>query len=105
GLDPKAGRVSVLMHTYLAADADRARREAYRPLTSYLRSSLGLFGQVTNSLGFNVNLSSATEDDLAYLFERAYQRYCDARALIGSPESCQSIVDALYDAGVDEIAA
>ncbi|MFD0557994.1 amino acid adenylation domain-containing protein/natural product biosynthesis luciferase-like monooxygenase protein [Stackebrandtia endophytica] len=105
GLDPASGTVSVLVHTYLHADADTARRQAYEPLTGYMRSSLSLFGQVTNSLGFNVDLGKASEEDLAYLFGRAYDRYCDSRALIGSPESCAAIVSALAEAGVDEIAS
>jgi len=105
GLDPAGGTVSVLVHTYLHADADTARREAFEPLTGYMRASLSLFGQVTNSLGFNIDLKRATEDDLAYLFGRAYDRYCDSRALIGSPESCAATVEALAKAGVDEIAS
>ncbi|MGH3748954.1 MAG: MupA/Atu3671 family FMN-dependent luciferase-like monooxygenase, partial [Micromonosporaceae bacterium] len=105
GLDPAAGRVAVLLHTYLAADPAQARRDAFAPLCSYLRASVSLFGQVTNSLGWNIDLKSATEDDLTYLFERAYDRYCDARALIGSPETCRPVVEALRDAGADEIAS
>ncbi|GAA4893398.1 amino acid adenylation domain-containing protein/natural product biosynthesis luciferase-like monooxygenase protein [Stackebrandtia albiflava] len=105
GLDPAAGTVTVLVHTYLAADARRAREAAFGPLTGYMRASLSLFGQVTNSLGFNIDLAEADEDDLTYLFSRAYDRYCDSRALIGSPESCAETVARLRDAGVDEIAA
>ncbi|HIW63422.1 MAG TPA: amino acid adenylation domain-containing protein [Candidatus Stackebrandtia excrementipullorum] len=105
GLDPAGGRVSVLVHTYIHEDASTARRRAYEPLTDYMRASLSLFGQVTNSLGFNIDLDRADEDDLAYLFSRAYDRYCDSRALIGSPSTCAATVEALADAGVDEIAS
>ncbi len=50
-------------------------------------------------------MADASEADLAYLFDRAYDRYCDQRALIGSPDTCAATVDALRAAGVDEIAA
>ncbi|RKR91955.1 amino acid adenylation domain-containing protein/natural product biosynthesis luciferase-like monooxygenase protein [Micromonospora pisi] len=105
GLDPQAGRVVVLVHTYLGEDARRARSEAFAPLRTYMRSSLSLFGQMTNSLGFQVDLDGAREEDLDYVFERAYDRYCESRALIGSPEESARLIDALAAAGVDEVAA
>ncbi|MEV4630261.1 MupA/Atu3671 family FMN-dependent luciferase-like monooxygenase [Micromonospora sp. NPDC049523] len=105
GLDPQGGRVVVLVHTYLGEDARRARSEAYEPLRAYMRSSLSLFGQLTNSLGFQVDLDGAREEDLDYVFQRAYERYCESRALIGSPQEAQGLIDALAAAGVDEVAA
>ncbi|ROO60684.1 amino acid adenylation domain-containing protein/natural product biosynthesis luciferase-like monooxygenase protein [Micromonospora sp. Llam0] len=105
GLDPHGGRVVVLVHTYLGADSARARAEAFAPLKAYLRSSLSLFGQLTNSLGFQVDLDTADADDLDYVFQRAYHRYCEARALIGSPDDGARLIDALTAAGVDEVAA
>ncbi|MFD7665065.1 MupA/Atu3671 family FMN-dependent luciferase-like monooxygenase [Streptomyces sp. NPDC059788] len=103
GLDPDAGRVAVLLHTYLAADHRTARTEAYEPLSRYMRASLSLFGNVANSLGHNVDLSALSEDDLDVLFRRAYDRYCDQRALIGTPETVAPVVDAVSAAGADEI--
>ncbi|MFJ6737399.1 MupA/Atu3671 family FMN-dependent luciferase-like monooxygenase [Streptomyces sp. NPDC091279] len=105
GLDPDAGRVTVLMHTYLGADLDTARAEALDPLARYMRSSLALSGQVANSLGLTIDVDATSEDDLDFVFRRAYQRYCDQRALIGTPDSCAEVVAAVRAAGVDEIAA
>ncbi|MER5887627.1 MupA/Atu3671 family FMN-dependent luciferase-like monooxygenase [Streptomyces sp. NPDC001941] len=103
GLDPAAGRVAVLLHTYLAADHATARRDAYEPLSRYMRASLSLFGGFTNSLGHHVDLASMSADDLDTLFRRAYDRYCDQRALIGSVDGVSPVVDAVRDAGVDEV--
>ncbi|HZB30772.1 MAG TPA: MupA/Atu3671 family FMN-dependent luciferase-like monooxygenase, partial [Streptosporangiaceae bacterium] len=103
GLDPDAGRVAVLLHTYLAADHDSARREAYDPMRRYMRASMSLFGSFTNSLGYNVDLASLDEEDLDFVFRRAYDRYCERRALIGSPETVASVVDEVSAAGADEI--
>ncbi|WP_075737582.1 non-ribosomal peptide synthetase [Streptomyces acidiscabies] len=105
GLDPDAGHVTVLLHTYLGSDLDTTRAEALEPLSRYMRSSLALSGQVANSLGLTIDVSTTSEEDLDFVFRRAYQRYCDQRALIGTPESCAATVDAVRDAGVDEIAA
>nr|WP_069885556.1 non-ribosomal peptide synthetase [Streptomyces luteocolor] len=103
GLDPDAGHIAVLLHTYLAADHATARAEASRPLSRYMRSSLSLFGNVANSLGQQIDLASMSEDDLDVVFSRAYDRYCDQRALIGSPESVRPVVDAVRAAGADEV--
>ncbi|MFE6359607.1 amino acid adenylation domain-containing protein [Streptomyces sp. NPDC057806] len=104
GLDPAAGRVVVLVHTYLGDDAERARAEAYRPFVAYLRSSLALFDQVTNSLGFDVDLANTPEEDVEFLLGRAYERYCASRALIGDERSAAESVERLVAAGADEIA-
>lgn len=102
GLDPESGRVAVLLHTYLGTDHASARTEALEPMRGYLRSSL-----VLHSAGREEERepSTANAEDLDYLFRRAYDRYCDRRALIGTPETCAPTVEALRDAGVDEIAA
>ncbi|WP_246101802.1 MupA/Atu3671 family FMN-dependent luciferase-like monooxygenase [Streptomyces cyaneus] len=105
GLDPDAGRVAVLLHTYLAEDHDTARTEAYEPLSRYMRASLSLFSGVTNSLGHSIDLSALSEDDLETVFQRAYGRYCDQRALIGTVDSVRPVVDAVTGAGADEIVA
>ncbi|WP_190070343.1 non-ribosomal peptide synthetase [Streptomyces lanatus] len=105
GLDPDAGRVAVLLHTYLADDHDTARTEAYEPLSRYMRASLSVFSGVTNSLGHSIDLAELSEDDLDAVFRRAYGRYCDQRALIGTVDSVRPVVDAVTSAGADEIVA
>ncbi|GAA3034674.1 type I polyketide synthase [Actinokineospora globicatena] len=104
GLDPAAGRVVVLLHTYLGDDTARTRAAAFGPFCDYLRSSLSLFSQVTNSLGFSIDLENTPADDLDFLLTRAYDRYCTDRALIGSPADVEPIVRRLADLGIDEIA-
>ncbi|WP_031487242.1 non-ribosomal peptide synthetase [Streptomyces bicolor] len=105
GLDPDAGRVAVLLHTYLAEDHDTARTQAYEPLSRYMRASLSVFSGVTNSLGHHIDLAALSEDDLEAVFRRAYGRYCDQRALIGTVDSVRPVVDAVTEAGADEIVA
>ncbi|TNM28828.1 amino acid adenylation domain-containing protein [Streptomyces sedi] len=105
GLDPEAGRVAVLLHTYIGEDHETARAEAFEPMARYMRASLALFSGVTNSLGFQADLRSLSEDDLDVVFRRAYGRYCDQRALIGSVDSVLPVAEAVADAGADEIVA
>lgn len=105
GLDPDTGRVTVLLHTYLADDHATARAQAREPMTRYLRSSLQM-RSAAGAVGTGPqDVAAASDEDLEYLFLRAYDRYCDERALIGTPETCAPVVAALRAAGVDEIAA
>ncbi|MEO3930183.1 amino acid adenylation domain-containing protein [Micromonosporaceae bacterium B7E4] len=103
GLDPLDGRVVVLVHTYLGDDLERVQAEAFGPFCSYLRSSLSLFGQVTNSLGLRIDEDTPAED-VDFMLERAYERYCAGRALIGTPDSVAPMAERLRTIGVDEIA-
>ncbi|MFD3837044.1 MupA/Atu3671 family FMN-dependent luciferase-like monooxygenase [Streptomyces sp. NPDC058642] len=105
GLDPDTGRVTVLLHTYLGTDHAAARAEALEPMSRYLRSSLQMRSAASAVGTGPEDVATASEDDLDYLFRRAYDRYCDERALIGTPDSCAPLVEALHEAGVDEIAA
>ncbi|MFJ9622178.1 MupA/Atu3671 family FMN-dependent luciferase-like monooxygenase [Streptomyces sp. NPDC101181] len=105
GLDPDAGRVTVLVHTYLGDDHATARAEALEPMVRYLRSSLMMRSAATALGRGREDVAAASEEDLDYLFRRAYDRYCDQRALIGTPDSVAPFVAALREAGVDEIAA
>ncbi|MFJ2026547.1 MupA/Atu3671 family FMN-dependent luciferase-like monooxygenase [Streptomyces sp. NPDC087897] len=105
GLDPAAGRVTVLVHTYLGDDHATARAEALEPMVRYLRSSLLMRSAATAAGQRREDVAAASEEDLDYLFRRAYDRYCDRRALIGTPATVAPFVDALRGAGVDEIAA
>jgi natural product biosynthesis luciferase-like monooxygenase protein/amino acid adenylation domain-containing protein len=103
GLDPATGRVVVLVHTYLGPDAERARQEARKPFCDYLRSSIDLFDNAANSLGIDVDLLTTHQDDLDYVLDMAYERYCETRALIGSAAGVRPVLDSLTAAGADEI--
>ncbi|WP_075264469.1 MupA/Atu3671 family FMN-dependent luciferase-like monooxygenase [Streptomyces sp. Tue 6075] len=105
GLAPDAGRVTVLVHTYLGDDHATARADALEPMVRYLRSSLLMRSAATAAGQRHEDVAAASEEDLDYLFRRAYDRYCDRRALIGTPDSVAPFVAALHGAGVDEIAA
>ncbi|MEU9912728.1 MupA/Atu3671 family FMN-dependent luciferase-like monooxygenase [Streptomyces sp. NPDC051001] len=105
GLDPDTGRVTVLLHTYLGTDHATARAEALEPMSRYLRSSLQMRSAASAMGAGPEDVATASEDDLDYLFRRAYDRYCDERALIGTPDSCAPLVETLHEASVDEIAA
>lgn len=103
GYDPKSGNVTVLLHTFVGDDLESVRSQARQPFYNYLRSSVGLFKNLIKSQGLNVDFDQLSEDDVDYIFSKAYERYVQTSALIGTPESCLPIVDHLIAIGVDEI--
>ncbi|RAA09406.1 non-ribosomal peptide synthetase, partial [Ralstonia pseudosolanacearum] len=96
-------RVSVLLHTFVCEDAAEARAVARAPFIHYLRSSVGLFQNMVDSLGLQADVSTLSEDDRDYLLSVAYERYVEHSALIGSPATCRALVERLQAIGVDEI--
>lgn len=85
-------RVSVLLHT-LSARMPPRRAVARAPFIHYLRSSVGLFQNMVDSLGLQADVSTLSEDDRDYLLSVAYERYVEHSALIGSPATCRALVE------------
>ncbi|MBM4254541.1 MAG: amino acid adenylation domain-containing protein [Deltaproteobacteria bacterium] len=104
GHDPAAGHVTVLIHTYLAADASEAIETARQPMCDYLLSSIGLFQKMAQSEGKALNIDRLTQADKTFLVQSAYEKYVASSALIGSPQSCAPTVERLIDIGVNELA-
>jgi natural product biosynthesis luciferase-like monooxygenase protein/amino acid adenylation domain-containing protein len=101
GFDPQAGKVALMLHTYVLDDAEAARAEARPHLQRYFRSQLALRQDVGRALGLEVGIDAEVTEDVLTL---ATERYLASKALIGSPESCADLMREVQDAGVDEIA-
>ncbi|HEU4506952.1 MAG TPA: MupA/Atu3671 family FMN-dependent luciferase-like monooxygenase [Pyrinomonadaceae bacterium] len=105
GHDPKAGCVTLMLHTFVTNDAHEARRKVQGPLTEYLKSHLGLVKTMLKSL--DIKLDGIDPDDpvsLDYFAAFAFERYYQFGSLIGSPATCMAMVDRLKEMGVDEVA-
>ncbi|WP_347252582.1 MupA/Atu3671 family FMN-dependent luciferase-like monooxygenase, partial [Legionella sp.] len=104
GYAPQMGNVTVLLHTYLDADAQLAVNTARKPFCDYLKSSVGLFKNLIANEQLNIDVDTLSEEDKDFILAKAYDNYVKNSALIGSPQSVQPIINQLYRAGVDEIA-
>ncbi|OJH36748.1 hybrid non-ribosomal peptide synthetase/type I polyketide synthase [Cystobacter ferrugineus] len=104
GHDPDAGKVTVLMHTFVGEDLQTVRDTARGPFCDYLATHFALFQNLAKSQNLPVNLDQLTADDKQYMLSMAYDRYARTSALIGTPESCQEILDHIRSIGVDEVA-
>ncbi len=104
GLDPAAGRVAVMLHTFCGPDDDSIRARIRRPYVDFLKANLHLLKGLAASRGQEMDptkLSEADREDFAgMLFDRFYAR----RALFGTVDACAALVRQLGEVGVNEIA-
>ncbi|MFF9347885.1 MupA/Atu3671 family FMN-dependent luciferase-like monooxygenase [Streptomyces sp. NPDC014734] len=98
GHDPAAGRVTAMVHTFLWADVDEARELVRGPLTGYLKTFLAQ----QDSFGSEFSKLGDAERDV--MLAATFERYFDSLALLGTPDTCESLIEDLVDIGVDEVA-
>lgn len=102
GLD--RAKVSVLVHTYIDSDVDKARSKSKEPLFNYFKTTVALFQSLVKSQGLGVDFDTLSNDDREVLFEQAFERYVNSSALVGSPQESLLLVERLKSIGVTEIA-
>ncbi|MFS8097185.1 LLM class flavin-dependent oxidoreductase [Lentzea alba] len=100
----KDGNVVLMVHTFLGEDEDEVRDLVRGPMSDYLRSSLGLLLGSQQGSARKIDPSSLREKDIDFLVERAFERYYDDGALLGTVDKTRKIVDRAAGIGVDEIA-
>jgi natural product biosynthesis luciferase-like monooxygenase protein len=104
GHDAAAGRVTLMLHTFIGADREAVRETVRRPFMQYLRSSVGLLTNLARSLNLQIGSDGLSEQDTDALLEFAFKRYFETSALFGTPSSCMPLIATLKTLGVDEVA-
>ncbi|MDP5144804.1 amino acid adenylation domain-containing protein [Rheinheimera baltica] len=97
GLDPQSGKVAVMMHTFIGDDLTSVKNIVEQPFKNYLRHSLSLLQPLAKELDLDF------DSDLDALLDIAFNRYFHSSALFGDLDTCMQRLQALVDAGVDEI--
>jgi natural product biosynthesis luciferase-like monooxygenase protein len=105
GHGPGAGRVTVMLHTFVGPSLAAVHAAVRGPLSAYLKTSFGLLRSLAESVGVQGDPAGMAPGELDQLVSRAYERYVAAGAgLIGTPESCAETLMRLRQMGVDEVA-
>lgn len=104
-----SGKVSLMLHTYIAPEMEKVRAEASLPFRQYVRDAISLEKKSAShggaiSGGHQIEHEEISESDLQELMDLSFERYFREAALMGTPSSCMEQVRRLQDAGVDEIA-
>ncbi|MEM9489320.1 MAG: MupA/Atu3671 family FMN-dependent luciferase-like monooxygenase, partial [Myxococcota bacterium] len=101
GEAPGAGRVTLMLHTYVGADDKEVLRTVRAPFIRYLRSHVGLLQTMVKSLDMKINIEEPQWLD--YLADFGFERYYRSAALIGTPTSSLHMIDQLIACGIDEV--
>lgn len=104
GHDPKAGKVALMMHTFLGNDISTVKEKVRRPFCDYLKTHYDLLESLAKGMGLQISLNQFSEDDIDSLLLFGVEGFMKGRSLIGTPESCRAFVEEVRQAGVDEIA-
>ncbi|MET9827944.1 MupA/Atu3671 family FMN-dependent luciferase-like monooxygenase [Streptomyces sp. NPDC006385] len=98
GHDPAAGKVSVMVHTFLGADEADVKRIVRQPLIDYLKTFLA------QQDGFGSEYAQISGEARDAMLAATFERYYDTIALLGTPDKCETLIEDLVDIGVDEVA-
>ena len=96
GLDPDAGKISLMMHTFVHPDSEWVQRIVSSPFKAYIRSSL-----LPHMKAANRNLN---EEEIEKMVDYSYARYFQTGGIFGSLEACQQQINLAKNVGVNEIA-
>jgi natural product biosynthesis luciferase-like monooxygenase protein len=104
GLDPSAGTVTLMLHTFLGDSVDQVREIVRRPFSEYLKSAIDLRSQLAEDQPREAGVRVACESDRDTVIARGFDRYFEASGLFGTPESCLPKIGRLRRIGVTEVA-
>jgi len=93
------GKVTLMVHTFLAATDEEALAAVHGPFKTYLGTSLALLNAIRDEAA-----TGGPGPDAEAILEMAFQRYARSAALFGSAERCAALVSQLQSLGVSEIA-
>lgn len=110
------GNITVMLHTFVCDDTEKARELARKPFCDYLSSSYDLIKVAPTMFpafrqpsaqdrgGAQFDASQFTEEDMAALMDHAFDRYFETAGLFGSPENALAMVERLKSIGATEVA-
>jgi natural product biosynthesis luciferase-like monooxygenase protein len=105
----RAGKVSLMLHTFVGTDLEAVKARVRTPFREYLRSAISLEqlaaqGGGVISGGHRIVAQEIPPDALEDLLDLTFERYFRHGSLMGTPALCKETVARLAAIGVDEIA-
>jgi len=98
GHDPQTGVVTIMLHTFVGHNDETVKEKVRAPFSNYLRTYFKQYE--TTATG----VTGVSEADKDALMSAAFEKYFEGSTLMGAPDKCARLVDALVERGVDEIA-
>ena len=116
GFDPAAGRVALMLHTFVGEDNDSVRELVREPMKAYLSSSMRLAMNFAWSFPAfkrpggadtkpeDIDIKCLTEEEIDTILDFAFDRYFSTSGLFGDLDTCLAMLKSCSVIGVDEIA-
>ncbi|HUF62073.1 MAG TPA: MupA/Atu3671 family FMN-dependent luciferase-like monooxygenase [Verrucomicrobiales bacterium] len=118
GLDPAAGNVTLMLHTWVGEERRILRKRVEPVMRRYIEESFSLLGDAASAWEHGAYrhasrppgdraadpLRGLTPGERAQIVECAFERYFEDEGLFGSAEEAGEVVARARAAGVDEIA-
>lgn len=104
GFDPDTGTITLMVHTFVDDDPERAKDIIRKPFINYLRDSLELMSNMARAHGLDPDEPGFKENHLENLLEKAFERYYNTAGLLGTPKKCELFADQASRAGITELA-
>ncbi len=116
GLDPAAGKVTLMLHTFVGECNLEVRELVREPMKDYLRSAMKLvidfawaFPAFKRPGGADakpedIDIKGLSDDETDTILDFAFERYFETSGLFGTIDTCAKMIDRCKAAGVDEIA-
>lgn len=105
GLDPTSGVVSLMLHTYVDADADQAVETVRPALTEYLQSFVSQHQSANQADSSDkVKTLQSLGSESADFIDMVFTRYVDTSSLIGDVAQARKTLERFRVMGVDEVA-
>lgn len=98
GHEPRAGVVTIMLHTFVGDDDEAVREKVRAPFNAYLRTYFRQYETM------RADAEGVTEADKEALMAAAFEKYFEASTLMGTQAKCARLIDALAGIGVDEVA-
>lgn len=109
-----SGVVSLMLHTFVGDDDASVKEIVRRPLTAYLRTSVGLVKQYADTFPAlkkradgttsDLDLTALSSEEMEALLEYSFERYYETSGIFGTPARAGEMVERVKTADVDEIA-
>jgi natural product biosynthesis luciferase-like monooxygenase protein/amino acid adenylation domain-containing protein/non-ribosomal peptide synthase protein (TIGR01720 family) len=93
-----AGRIALMLHTFVGEDAESVKQVVEQPLKNYLRQSLDLLKPLAEQAGLDVRT------DVDALLALGFEHHFARSGLFGTVESCCRRAQELRRLGIDEVA-
>ncbi|MAT06333.1 MAG: hypothetical protein CL424_14945 [Acidimicrobiaceae bacterium] len=107
------GRVTLMLHTFIADSTETAKRVAREPMKQYLSTATGLIKNMASAFptfagrtgsGADDAFRDLTDAELDQLLEMAADRYLETSGLFGTVDDAVATIETCRTAGVDEVA-